>query len=276
MNIGQNIAELRKNKGVTQEQLAKAVGVSAQAVSKWENGASPDVSLLPAIADYFSVSIDKIFGRDFENGTDISKLVNKMMVKLPREKRIDTAFEMCWSIQKALCSSEYDGTTIYEYRKKLLSSKPLASRYVSKEGFTELSISKKLSYFLLVPDLHNDNAYLLNGIDYTALFKDLSEADVFNAFIFLYKRDAKKAFSHNLLVKNLSISEERAKHIIDILKKYKQINATVVELDEETQEYYNFLPRPSFVALLFFARDILHKINAFSYYCEDTSKVYLA
>ena len=47
-NIGNVISELRKNKGVKQEELANAVGVSTQAVSKWENGGTPDTELLPA------------------------------------------------------------------------------------------------------------------------------------------------------------------------------------------------------------------------------------
>ena len=59
MNIGNNISALRKKKGITQEELANELGVSAQAVSKWENNSScPDVSLLTEIADYFGVSVD--------------------------------------------------------------------------------------------------------------------------------------------------------------------------------------------------------------------------
>lgn len=61
MKIGSNIAALRKEKGITQEELANALGVSAQAVSKWENNSScPDVSLLAVIADYFGVTVDAL------------------------------------------------------------------------------------------------------------------------------------------------------------------------------------------------------------------------
>ena len=61
MKIGSNIAALRKKKGITQEELANALGVSAQAVSKWENNSScPDVSLLTVIADYFGVTVDAL------------------------------------------------------------------------------------------------------------------------------------------------------------------------------------------------------------------------
>lgn len=61
MNIGNNISALRKQKGITQEELANVLGVSAQAVSKWENNSScPDVSLLTKIADYFGITVDAL------------------------------------------------------------------------------------------------------------------------------------------------------------------------------------------------------------------------
>lgn len=60
--IGMNIVSLRKNRGITQEEMAKNVVVSAQAVSKWEHGGVSDTEL-PMIADYFGVSVDSLFGR---------------------------------------------------------------------------------------------------------------------------------------------------------------------------------------------------------------------
>ena len=71
MQIGLTIAKLRKAKGVTQDDLAKFVGVSAQAVSKWENGGVPDTELLPKIADYFKVSIDCLFDRSYSEHKDL-------------------------------------------------------------------------------------------------------------------------------------------------------------------------------------------------------------
>ena len=58
-----NIKRLRQNKGVTQEHLGDALGISSQAVSKWENeSALPDIFLLPKLADYFGISIDELMG----------------------------------------------------------------------------------------------------------------------------------------------------------------------------------------------------------------------
>lgn len=49
--LSERIAVLRRERGLTQEQLGQLVGVSAQAVSKWEKGGAPDVELLPTLAD---------------------------------------------------------------------------------------------------------------------------------------------------------------------------------------------------------------------------------
>ena len=64
MNIGKNILELRKERNVKQEDLAAELGVTAAAVSKWENGYTlPDLYMLCAIADYFQVTADALLGR---------------------------------------------------------------------------------------------------------------------------------------------------------------------------------------------------------------------
>ncbi len=61
--IGEKIQLLRKNKNVTQTELANALSVSPQSVSKWENNLTvPDISHLPAIARYFGITIDDLFG----------------------------------------------------------------------------------------------------------------------------------------------------------------------------------------------------------------------
>ena len=71
MELTNKIRTLRIARGVTQETLASAMGVSAQAVSKWERGATtPDVSLLPELAVFFGVSLDELFGLTEEKEYD--------------------------------------------------------------------------------------------------------------------------------------------------------------------------------------------------------------
>ena len=101
MNIGTKIKELRKQRGITQEQLANSIGISFQAVSKWENNlALPDISLAPILAGYFGVSMDDLF--DFH----LTEL----------EQKVD-----------AICKDAY------QYRE----SNPPKSRAILKEGLKQ-------------------------------------------------------------------------------------------------------------------------------------------
>ncbi|MBE6549802.1 MAG: helix-turn-helix domain-containing protein [Ruminococcaceae bacterium] len=70
MSIGKNIARLRKGKGWTQAELGERLGVSNQAVSKWESEMSmPDIMLLPTLADAFNCYIDELFSREVKTET---------------------------------------------------------------------------------------------------------------------------------------------------------------------------------------------------------------
>lgn len=68
--IAENIRNMRKQRGMMQEQLAEALGVSVAAVSKWERGAAmPDLSYIAEMADLFGVSLDALVGYRVQNGT---------------------------------------------------------------------------------------------------------------------------------------------------------------------------------------------------------------
>ena len=80
MDMGQKIKQLRHKAGLTQEQLAEQLGVSAQAVSKWENAATlPDITLLPALSGVFGVSIDELF--DLTAEQRLLRIENRMNVE---------------------------------------------------------------------------------------------------------------------------------------------------------------------------------------------------
>lgn len=76
--ISENIKKLRKAKGLTQEELAEKTNVSYQAVSKWENGGSPDIEMLPILANTFGVTIDELMGFKLNSYTNKEKFIRLM------------------------------------------------------------------------------------------------------------------------------------------------------------------------------------------------------
>ena len=273
--IGKQIAALRKERGIKQEELAGAVGVSAQAVSKWENGGVPDTELIPRIADFFEVSCDKLFGRSISDYADLRTALAKKIFETPLEERFEEAFEYCWAMEKSLYCHELHDDDVAEYRRALDKNEQRYSSMMTDYGFTRMGIANRLSYFLLVPEIEDTELALFNGIDYPAFFKDFSDREFFDACVMLNKRNHRKAFTAGLLVKRLGVTHERAMEIIQMLRKYDLIGITSIEMDDETQEVYSFRPTPSFVALLIFARELIDKPRSFSFYSEMRDKPYL-
>ena len=71
MNFGTRIVSYRKSRGMTQDALAQKLGVTNQAVSKWEaDQCCPDVTLLPKLADIFEITLDELFGRSVSTASE--------------------------------------------------------------------------------------------------------------------------------------------------------------------------------------------------------------
>lgn len=275
--IGKQIAYLRKQHGKKQEELANYVGVSAQAVSKWENGGLPDTELLPRIADYFSVSVDYLFGRSVTDYKDLQAALMDKISETPLDERFKLVFNYCWDMERALMpkSNSVGRCSIEDYEKGIGENAQHYSSVMQDDGFTRMGIANRLQYFLIVPDPKDTEAAFFNGIDYPMLFKDLSDEDFWNACVFLNKRDHKKAFTPQFLVKNLNLESNKANEILSKLKKYRLVYSTQLEMDDEMQTVYHFSPTPSFIALLVFAREIIDKPEIFAYYMGGRSKPYL-
>ncbi len=78
INLGSKIRQLRHRDGRTQESLAEALGVTSQAVSRWESGGSyPDVEIMPAIANYFGITIDELFGYHNDRQAKIKAIIDR-------------------------------------------------------------------------------------------------------------------------------------------------------------------------------------------------------
>jgi transcriptional regulator with XRE-family HTH domain len=276
VNMGPKISELRKAAGMTQEALAKSVGVSAQAVSKWENGGLPDVELLPRIADSFGVSVDLLYGREGYGFEDAKRAIMQTIADAGSEERYRVIFELCWDMERALFGvAEPKDGSVGEYERELKSDGQIYSSCMSDAGFTRMGIANRLQYFLIVPEPENKASAFFNGVDYVGLFRELADEKFFQAVLLLDGRPAENAFTARLLVTELGIDSQKAKEIISALLKYKLVRMTLVELDDTTQEIYYYCPTPSFAAMLIFARELIDSPRSFSYFSGGRNRPYL-
>lgn len=106
IKINEQIAFLRKQKGLTQEELANALGVTNQAVSKWESAqCCPDIQLLPDLAKIFDVSVDELLGYTPVSTTeDIVLAIRKRIESLPKGDDFDFTFRMAAALHTIILS----------------------------------------------------------------------------------------------------------------------------------------------------------------------------
>ena len=80
--IGKFIKKLRKDNNLTQDELAKKLGVTYQAVSKWENGKSiPDIAILKTVSELFNVNIDELLEGSVKNKKKLNKKLDYKLLK---------------------------------------------------------------------------------------------------------------------------------------------------------------------------------------------------
>lgn len=126
MKVGQIIATLRRERHLTQEQLAGQIGVSAAAVSKWESGRShPDIELLMPIARLLNVSVDELIGYRAELAREQAERLAEEIDQIYREDGWAEGLRRC---EAAACEYPSDA-----YLKALLASSIDRNRILKKE-----------------------------------------------------------------------------------------------------------------------------------------------
>lgn len=94
--IGEKIKTLRKKANVTQEKFAEYLGITFQAISRWESGICyPDLEIIPAIANYFNVTTDELLGVDIMNKEERLREISEKLAENQSKGLIDENIEIC-------------------------------------------------------------------------------------------------------------------------------------------------------------------------------------
>lgn len=116
MAIGENVKKLREERDITQQQLADALGIAFQSISKWEcNTTIPDVAMLPEIAEYFEVTIDSLF---CETKKVYKHKAERLLAKYGSDIQNSDAFNNADNeYEKLFASGNYDRDDLKSYAK---------------------------------------------------------------------------------------------------------------------------------------------------------------
>lgn len=272
-NIGASIAALRKEKGITQEALAAVIGVSGQAVSKWESGGMPDAELFPAIADYFEVSIDRLFGRDVLAHTNI---VDAFIDTLrfgegdTWETLLERAFDAVWRMNRAMFDSGNPAfnhgndsySPIDEYLERQQSygyynpDTPVYSEIDAENGLFLACLNANRRYFLLMPEPSGGWEFDDNKI--LEIFRDLADEDYFRTLVYIHRKPQKLAqyFSLNYFERELNLTTERAQAVADKLVRANLAFVAEHDIDGVNVTHYSITNTSGIVPLLIFAEEV--------------------
>lgn len=154
MSLGANIRELRKERGLTQEELGKTLDMSSQTVSKWERDESmPDAALLPKLADALGTGLDRLFDRSVTQYADAAGAAKDWLLTLEGAERWKGALRLGCIVQTALCGFwewEQPGPplTVEFYDQPDI----LTGLCIRDEGITFSSKREELPFLVLLPE----------------------------------------------------------------------------------------------------------------------------
>lgn len=263
MSLSQNIRKLRLKKGMTQEQLAVVLGVSAQAVSKWETSETyPDGTLLVPVANALGVSLDVLFENKACSMQDISVRIRNLLSAVPRNQQFHLVRDLCWQIEKALFYSYIaDGNG---YSPDEINTRTMSSYISNNHGFTHIS-NGRAPFFSVFPEYADGFSEVIgDGEEMRKLFEALASPEAMRALLFIYRNQNNYVFEAEVMADACGIEDTKIQTVLhDFMELHLVYVDDDVELDGEKRTLYHTNQRHEIIALLLFA----HELNYQDGYC---------
>ena len=258
MSLSGNIKRLRLEKNLTQEQLATKLGVSAQAVSKWETSETyPDGALLVPLANELEVSLDELFGNETVTMADISGRIVKLIHNTEAKERFNVARDIGWQIERGLFNCHMEIGKRYDPNE--IKNQKNASYILDDNGFTIVSNGKE-PFFSVFPQPAEGYGHFLNDKDdLQKIFAALSHTDTMNALIYLYQKNENYVFESAVLQRDCEIANDQINAVIDDLLTLKLIWKQELTINGEGRVLYYSRPSHKLLAVLLMTREIGYK-----------------
>lgn len=217
MTFASTLQQLRKERKITQEQLASHLGVSGQAVSKWENGSYPEGDLIPKIADFFEVSTDYLYGREHRNVT-----IEQQVLDALQGTECDDYFALIDRLNWAFQIGAWANNKTYYNRPYLEEGAPKTAAVLTNDkGFSYQNLSKNNNFHLFFTEPEKDAgllAWVENKPKVRKLFGFLAEEENVKILTYLYSLGYGEYASRETISKALGIRLEKVEKALDFLQ----------------------------------------------------------
>lgn len=282
LKIGEKISKYRKLKGFTQEQLGESVGVSGQAVSKWENGGVPDTYLLPTISKVLGVSIDALFGvekkiSDYTQDEILDDLFKFCLQKMHcKDNRIDFfkfMFDTIWTVQSAYFENE-SRPLLKDVVEKNRGNSQITSQIINDEGKTYLSLVENFPFFSAVCDTPEISKKLLSEKNFGEFFSLLASEDGMKAILFTQSATETSQYTEDMMAKKIGITLERFLEVEPLLIKYGLLNEDSLTLDDSIIKVYHKWSNPEIRPLLMMAYQFINARQCYYDFTCNRTKPY--
>lgn len=273
MTLSQNIKHFRTEKNLTQEQLGAILGISGQAVSKWETSETyPDGAMLVPLAQALDVSLDRLFGNEKYTMEDLSRRIKLLLASTPAKDRLHLVRDIGWQAEKGLFNSISPRELTYSPDE--LSGKKASSYHLSDYGFTH--VSNGLTPFFAVFPEYGDNLSqaIGDGEEVRKIFEAIAIPEVMKAILWIHQREEDYVFEPALLGKNCGLEGDVLTSVLKRLRQLRLVSRLDVELNGELRVLYTTHPSHKIMGLFIMAKEINYQ-NGYTYMSHHRNKAYL-
>lgn len=253
--IGQQIRKYRIEKGYTQEKLGQLIGVTTQAISKWERGSTPDAEIIPRIAQSLDISIDTLYGRTEE--TMAVELAQKLC-RLPKNEAYRYAFEMCWAMQVGLLGN---ASAIELFVNRGFTESEKASYHFAKlihdEGVTFSRLSPlPQHFFLMVEPKEGGVLSQVESLDsLQKVFEQFADINILRIICYIYSLPFMPVAA-SLISKHTGLPEDKVEEYMDRICDLDLAERTVIATADGEMNSYTVRPEGFALPLICFADEI--------------------
>lgn len=256
--IGDQIKKYRTEKGITQEKLGQLIGVTTQAVSRWERGGMPDADILPHLADALGVSIDALFGREEQS---LELTIARQLCQMSRDEAYRYAFNICWAIEIGLVGDiSIIDDIMGRFIDKSITSKDKKKDYFAKiindSGIANARISPGFqNFFLMVEHCGNLKEHLSDPEALQHVFEIFADEKLLRIIFYIYS-SPNVPISASLIAKSTGLSLKEVDSCMKILCSNNLAVHKIVATIEGKMNTYIIRPESYAVPLLCFADEI--------------------